>query len=108
MAIRIITHSPQGFLKKVEQQLHQLDAHWEVDKPNEYLQRSRNGDYPYYFQYILKENEVEILFMDVHNQYSTHSVNKYAGELIGLLLNIFTDDSLVKHLEAEPYCLHNF
>jgi hypothetical protein len=108
MAIRILTHSPQELINKVEQQLHQMDAHWRVDRENEYLQRSRDTDYPYYFRYLLKENEIELVFMDVHNQYSTSSVNKYAGELIGLLLNIFIGDSLFKQLEAEPYSLQNF
>ncbi|MDO1450532.1 hypothetical protein Q0590_29925 [Rhodocytophaga aerolata] len=108
MAIRIITHSPQAFLTKVAQQLHQMDAHWKVDNQNEYLQRSREADYPYYFRYILKEKEVELVFMDVHNQYAASSVNKYAGELIGILLTIFMDDSLLKTLEAEPYSLPNF
>jgi hypothetical protein len=37
----------------------------------------------------VKEGEIEILFVDVHNQYSTHYVNTYVGELVGHLLSIF-------------------
>src|SRR5688500_15511183 len=107
MSMHIITDHPESLLDKLEQQLHHTDASWGVDRQNGYLQRSREADYPYYFRYVPKEGGIEIVFIDVHNQYSTSSVNKYAGELVGLLLTIFTGDALLNHLKAAPYNLPN-
>lgn len=86
----------------MKQLLHHMDTYWKADNCIKYLKRSRETDYLYYFQYNLKETEGELIFMDVHNQYTASSVNKYVSELIGILLTIFMNDFLLKTLEAQP------